>query len=50
MPVTGHGGYHHQDRATHSKHQPLIGQEIALAGSQNRGHYLRVEVRYIEDF
>ena len=25
-------------------------QEIALAGSHYRGHYLRVEVRYIEDF
>ena len=52
MPGAGHGGYHYQDRATHFKHQPLIGQEIALAvaGSHYRGHYLRVEVRCIEDF
>ena len=50
MSEAGHGGFHHQDWATHSKHQPLIGQEIALAGSHYRGHYLRVEVRYIEDF
>ena len=50
MPEAGHGGFHYQDRATHFKHQPLLGQEIALAGSHYRGHYLRVEVRYIEDF
>ena len=50
MPEAGHGGFHYQDRATYFKHQPLIGQEIALAGGHYRGHYLRVDMRYIEDF
>ena len=44
MPEAGHGGFYYQDRATHFNHQPLIGQEIALAGSHYRAHYLTIVV------